>query len=402
MRLTDITIRSLKAPHKGAVIFYDDHIPGFGVRVSKGGTKSFVLTYGVLRARETLGRAGVVSLHDARAEAKRRLAEYTLGRERPRSMRWQDAVEEYLEEVAAKRRPRTHQSYQYSLGRHFRYGATKLCELTPHEIHKSLNRLKSTPSEQQHAFVALRAFMRWTYRKHYFDRNPIERMRPPHSYVARQRVLTNEELKLIWNAAGESAFGRIVKLLILTGQRVGEISHLTSDMVGEETLTLPSSLTKNGRQHRVPLGNIAKEVLSAPPSGAYIFTAHDGKRRFNSIPTCKRRLDERSGVSDWRLHDLRRTFASGLASIGVQLPVIERLLNHVSGSFGGIVGVYQRYDFMPEMRKTIDLWEAYVADLVRDQKPTLPSEANLDPKLLPYPSNSSVDGEQNVVPADAA
>jgi integrase len=364
MRLTDITIRSLKAPQEGAVIFHDDHIPGFGVRVSKGGTKSFVLTYGVLRARETLGRAGVVSLHHARAEAKRRLAEYTLGRERPRSMRWQDAVEEYLAEVAAKRKPRTHQSYQYSLGRHFKYGATKLSELTSREIHKSLDRLKSTPSEQQHAFVALRAFMRWAYRKHYFDRNPIERMRPPHSYIARQRVLTNEELKLIWNAAGDSAFGRIVKLLVLTGQRVGEISNLTGAMVGEDTITLPSWLTKNSREHRFPLGCLAKTVLNPPHSDSHIFTAHDGKKRFNSIPTCKRRLDERSGVSDWRLHDLRRTFASGLAAIGVQSPVIERLLNHVSGSFGGIVGVYQRYDFMPEMRLAIELWEQQVTRIV--------------------------------------
>jgi len=364
MRLTDITIRSLKPPCKGAIICNDDYISGFGVRVSEGGTKSFVLTHGPLRARETLGRVGVVSLRDARAEAKRRLAEYTLGRDRPRSISWQKAVEEYLEEVAAKRRPRTHQSYQYSLGRHFRYGATKLSELTPHEIHKSLDRLKRTPSEQQHAFVALRAFLRWAYRKHYVDRNPIERMRPPHSYVARQRVLTSEEIKLIWNAAGDNAFGRIVKLLILTGQRVGEISHLTGSMVGENVVTLPASLTKNGRQHRVPLGRMAREILSAPLSDAYVFTAQDGKKRFNSIPTCKSRLDTRCGASDWRLHDLRRTFASGLAAVGVQLPVIERLLNHVSGSFGGIVGVYQRYDYMPEMREAIEHWEQQVTRIV--------------------------------------
>ncbi len=75
-------------------------------------------------------------------------------------------------------------------------------------------------------------------------------------------------------------------------------------------------------------------------------------------------MDERSGVPDWRLHDLRRTSASGLAAIGVQLPVIERLLNHVSGSFGGIVGVYQRYDFMPEMRDAIRRREAHVASIV--------------------------------------
>lgn len=107
MRLTDISIRALEAPVKGAVIFYDDTLSGFGVRVSEGGTKSFILTHGPRRERETLGRFGVVTLHEARGEAKRRLAEYTLGKERPRTASWDDAVKEYLEEVAAKRKPHT-------------------------------------------------------------------------------------------------------------------------------------------------------------------------------------------------------------------------------------------------------------------------------------------------------
>lgn len=178
MRLTDITIRSLKTPEKGAVIFSDDLIADFGVRVSEGGTKSFVLTHGPRRQRETLGRVGVMKLQDARAEAKRRLAEYTLGKERPRTMSWDNAVEEYLKEVATRRRPRTHESYKYALDKHFRYGTTKLSELTPHDLHKSLARLTDRPAEQQHAFVALRAFMRWAYRQHYLNRNPMDRTSP--------------------------------------------------------------------------------------------------------------------------------------------------------------------------------------------------------------------------------
>ncbi len=145
MRLTDITIRTLKSPAAGAVIFYDDSISGFGIRVSEGGTKSFILTHGKRRERETLGRVGVVSLHDARAEAKRRLAEYTLGKERPRTKAWDSAVAEYLVEVAAKRKPRTHQSYKYALDRHFKYGTTKLSELRPHDLHKNLDRLMDRP-----------------------------------------------------------------------------------------------------------------------------------------------------------------------------------------------------------------------------------------------------------------
>jgi integrase len=364
MRLTDITIRSLKVPQTGAVIYNDDRVKGFGVRVSEGGTKSFVLTHGPRRERETLGRVGVVTLQAARVEAKRRLAEYTLGKQRPRSIAWQDAVHQYLEEVSARRRPRTHESYKYALDKHFKYGNTKLSDLKPYDLQKNLGRLLQTPAEEQHAFVALRAFLRWAYRRHYFERNPMERMRAPHSYVARERVLTADELKSVWNAAGDTAFGRIVKLLLLTGQRVGEISNLTNSMVAEGAIAIPASLAKNGREHFVPIGPLAQSLVDCEGSeSAYVFTAQDGKTRFNSFSTCKRLLDRRSGTADWRLHDLRRTFASGLASIGVALPVTERLLNHISGGFGGIVGVYQRYNYFPEMRVAIERWERHVVEL---------------------------------------
>jgi integrase len=367
MRLTDITIRSLKAPPSGAVIFYDEVVAGFGIRVSEGGTKSFILTHGPRRERETLGRVGVVSLHDARAEAKRRLAEYTLGKERPRTKPWDSVVVEYLAEVATKRKPRTHQSYKYALDRHFKYGTTKLSELRPHDLHKNLDRLMDRPAEQQHAYVALRAFLRWAYRKNYIDRNPLERMRAPHPYVPRECILTNKELKKVWNAAGDDTFGRIVKTLILTGQRSGEVVNLTGSMLGDDMITIPRWLAKNSREHRFPLGAMAKETLNPPVlSDAYFFPAVGKKTHFGSFATRKKYLDKRSGVSNWRIHDLRRTFASGLASIGIQIPVIERLLNHISGSFGGIVGVYQRYDFMPEMKDAITRWEKHIRVLVQD------------------------------------
>ena len=366
MRLTDISIRALKAPEKGAFIVYDDALNGFGVRISVGGTKSFVLTHGPRRERETLGRFGVVTLHEARAEAKRRLAEYTLGKERPRTALWDDAVAEYLEEVAAKRRPRTHESYKYALEKHFRYGATRLSELRPHDLDRNLRRLMDRPAEQQHAYVALRAFVRWAYRKYYFERSPMDRMRAPHPYVPRERVLSDDELRIVWHAAGDATFGKIVKLLILTGQREGEIAKLTGAMVGEDKIIIPAWLAKNNREHRVPLGAMANEILSPRVGREEFFfpNGRHGSKAFSSFASGKLRLDERSGVGGWRLHDLRRTFASGMASIGVPMPVVERLLNHVSGSFGGIVGVYQRYNFLPEMRDAVARWENHVERLI--------------------------------------
>ena len=364
MRLTDLSIKALKAPPKGVSVYFDDALTGFGVRVSQAGTKSFVLTHGVRRERETIGRADVISLHEARTEAKRRLAEYTLGKNKPFAIRWDDALAEYLAEVKMNCKPRTLADYKYFLERRFRFGTTKLHQISPHDLRKSLDRYARTPAEQQHAFVVLRAFIRWAHRKHYFDINPMERMKPPHPYVPRERVLTNDELGLIWKAAGEDTFGRIVKLLILTGQRKGEITQLTGSMVGEDTITLPSWLAKNGRQHTFPLGAMAKSILCPPRHAeACYFPALGKTTPFNGHSPCLRKLDKRCPVRAWTLHDLRRTFATGMASIGVQIPVIERLLNHVSGSFSGIVGVYQRYDFMPEMRDAIARWESHVQAL---------------------------------------
>lgn len=378
MRLTDISIRALKAPEAGVTVYSDDSLTGFGIRVSQAGTKSFVLTHGPRRERETLGRVGVVTLQEARSEAKRRLAEYTLGRNRPRSIGWDTAKEEYLAEKATSLRLRTHSDYTYILNRHFKYGATKLSELSPHDLHKSLARLIKTPAEQQHAFVIVRAFIRWAHRKHYLDVNPMERMQAPHQYVPRERILTNQELKQVWNAAGDDTFGEIVKLLILTGQRVGEITKLTGNMVGDNIITLPSWLAKNSREHTFPIGAAANEILTPRvPHDAHFFPARGKTTPFNGHSPCKRKLDRRSGVSDWTLHDLRRTFASGLASIGVALPTIERLLNHVSGSFGGIVSVYQRYNFMPEMRDAITCWEKYVRQVVVESADSKRRHCNL-------------------------
>ncbi|HEY8949890.1 MAG TPA: tyrosine-type recombinase/integrase [Rhizomicrobium sp.] len=365
MRLTDKTLNTLKAPDAGAVIYHDNLIPGFGVRVSEGGTKSFVLTHGPRRQRETLGRVGILGLSEARGEAKRRLAEYTLGRTQPLAISWNDALEEYLAQLKPTVRWRTHADYGYILKRHFRYGATRLSEVSPHEIQKTIDKLAATPAMQQRAFVVLRTFIHWAHRKHYFEQSPMVRMKAPHSYVPRERILTEDELRSVWNAAGDDDFGRIVKLLILTGQRRGEITGLTGAMVKADTITLPATLTKNGRAHTIPLGARAREILGhARKAHACYFPARGKETPFNGFSKSKPKLDKRCGVVDWTLHDLRRTFASGLASLRIGLPVIERLLNHVSGTFGGIVGVYQRYDFMPEMEEAIIKWEEYIARMV--------------------------------------
>jgi integrase len=254
MRLTDLSIRVLNAPENGAIIYPDSVLTGFGVRVSEGGTKSFVLTHGKLRKRETIGRVGVLTLQDARAEAKRRLAEYTLGKTVPRAVAWNTAVATYLDEVGNRHKPRTHADYKRFLNKYFRLGELAMSEITPDHIQTRIARLSATPVEQHHAFVVVRTFLRWAHRKHYLNSNPMERMRSGYRYRPRERTLNNDELRSVWNATGGKTYGSIVKLLILTGQRVGEISKLKPDMIGSDSVTLPAERTKNGRRHTFPVG----------------------------------------------------------------------------------------------------------------------------------------------------
>jgi len=172
--------------------------------------------------------------------------------------------------------------------------------------------------------------MRWAHRKHYLDRNPMERMQSPHPYVARERVLIDMELARLWKTAGDNTFGKIVKLLILTGQRRGEIAQLKGSMIGLDTITLPATLCKNRRAHIFPARELARTFLDPEVEPEeYFFKARGKETPFDGWSKCKPKLEERARVDGWTLHDLRRTFASGLAAQGVSIPVIERLLNHM-------------------------------------------------------------------------
>jgi integrase len=150
-------------------------------------------------------------------------------------------------------------------------------------------------------------------------------------------------------------------LLILTGQRRGEVAGMRWDEIAGDIWTLPKERTKNGKAHSVPVSRQAAAIVAASPHiGDFVFSINAASPVVGFVNP-KRRIDTLAGFADWRLHDLRRTAASGMARLGVNLPVIERILNHVSGSFAGIVGVYQRHEFADEKRAALQLWADHVA-----------------------------------------
>ena len=368
--LTDMVVRNLKPPATGQQTYWDRDLTGFGLRISQGGARTWIMLdpRSRVRSRQTIGRYPLLALKQAREECRKRLAAQVLGATQPRSVAWNIALETYLAEVKEKRKPRTHADYKRLLERHFRFADTKLSDITPEMIDRKIAKLSGTPAEQQHAFVVLRAFLKWCYRKSYIDRNPMDRMEEPKGYAARDRVLTDNELKKVWNALEDNTFGRIVKLLILTGQRENEIANLTRDMIGEWQITLPATLTKNSREHVLPISSLGRSILQAASEATtsqLLFHALGRpESTFNGWSKCKAALDRRSSVTNWRLHDLRRTYATNLQRLGVKHEVIECLLNHISGYRSGVAGVYQRHTFLPEMREAVEIYEKWLQSLL--------------------------------------
>ncbi len=373
-KLTDVSIRSLPSPENGQVTFWDINQPGFGVRVSQGGTRTFIVVYGSTRRRFTIGRFPKISLKQARDQAKKLQAGLTLGIvEKNTSPIFSDAKELFLSACRQKNRPRTVYDYDRHLKRHFAFGRTRLSEISRADIQRHLNKLNKLPSELHHAYVTAKIFFNWALREEMIKENPMATMRAPSKLAPRGRFLNAEELKEVYTTSNSYTwpFGAIIKLLVLTGQRRGEIGALRWDWIDEEaqTITLPASFTKNHQTHIFPYGDQVSELFTTlPRMGEFVFPARiKTAQHFNGWGSCKKQFDAKLlQVQPYTLHDLRRTFSSNMAMLGTPIHVTEKLLNHISGTVSGVAAIYNRHSYMDEMRSAIANYEAYLSNLINE------------------------------------
>lgn len=372
MRLTDLQIRKLRIPETGQKTYFDEGLPGFGVRVSQGGTRSFVVMYGARRRLKTIGRYPTVSLADARREAKRIQSDLSLfhgatGTTLP-DISFEQAKQKFLEDSASRNKPGTYEEYRRLLSRHFQF-KKDLGEITRKDIMDVVSS-STAPSEGRHAYVAIRAMMNWCVRHGLISASPV----PTITYRSkpRARVLSDDELKAVWKRAEEYGYpyGRIVQLLILTGQRRGEIAGLKWNWISDDEIVFPEGFTKNKREHRIPIGSITKRLLNELPEiNENVFPSRSSKgTTFNGWSKSKRRFDSMISVPSYTLHDLRRTYSSNMARMGVQIHITEKLLNHVSGTVSGIAAVYNRYSYADEMRAAVEGFEQYIGELSASDK----------------------------------
>ena len=361
MSLTDLLIKKLKVPEKGQKTYFDGTQRGFGIRVSKGGAKTFVLVHGKQRKIHTLGRYPDLSLMEARKKAKEVLGHAVAEKQgQVPSLTFLELRERFLADTKPRTKPSTHAEYARLLTKHFTF-TKNVSSITRADIMEAITSVRHHQSLEQHCFVAIRTLMNWAVRHGYLATSPVPSLRfsPP----SRTRVLTDDELKAVWHRAEEVGYpyGTILKLLILTGQRRGEIAGLRRSWITDDAITLPATITKNKREHRIPIGPQTKEIIDAISGKTdLLFPARGtGKEEltFKGWSKSKVEFDKPISIAPYTLHDLRRTYSSNLARLGVPIHVTEKLLNHVSGTISGVAAVYNRHSYWEEMQvavKTLD------------------------------------------------
>lgn len=403
--LTDIKLKALKSPVEGRVEYPDHKVPGLRVRVNSAGAKTFILRkrQGAKLHNVTLGRYDEerFGLTEARKKARLLLSDLESGKGVPPAITQSAAgkmqtfrmlLPVYL---ASKSNLRSLSEIKRILERFvFPYFADRAVDtITRAEVTALIDRLAAkTPAMARSVHAQLSAFFTWAMpRLEHLQGNPCKDAGRPEKSVARDRVLSDPELVVIWQAAPflPSAFHYFYKLLMITAQRRNEVAGMDwSELDRANALwTIPRERAKNSVANLVPLSPLAVSILDIvagdeewPIAGVVLTT--DGHNPISGFSKSKRLLDtaivaqsgsdltgeKPAAVAHWRVHDLRRTVATGFQRLGVRFEVTEAVLNHVSGARGGVAGVYQRHDWKAEKRSALYGWAEHLRSLVAEAK----------------------------------
>jgi integrase len=387
VKLTKETIERLPLEQdrgKPDVIYWDDDLRGFGLRI-RGGRRSFVAQYRVDHAqRRKSWDAQVVDVATARKDAKRILAEVELGRDpqaeqieaRSRARLTLGTVaDEYIETKQRTLRRSSYQATRRYLTHHWKpLRSIPIHKVERRDVAAQLGKISKEhgPVAASRARATLSAFYAWAIREGVADQNPVTGTNEPAAGIrARDRVLDESEIRAIWNACRDSPYGRIVRLLFLTGARREEIGGLRWSEIDMETgkLTIPGSRTKNHHDLVLTLPELAVAILRETPrrEGDLVF----GNRAafcawsYSTAILARRIAEEAGSIAPWRLHDIRRTVATYMADrIGILPHIVEAVLNHRSGHKAGIAGIYNRASYEREVKSALAIWADHLRGIV--------------------------------------
>jgi integrase len=387
IKLSDKNVRDLALPEgKDDHTWWDSEEAGFGYRIQRKRDGSLNKNWVVFYRFGGKQHKPHFKVSQFKAEAARKIAENYLAQVRlninPAAERDKareaasaitltlgDTVQRYLDAKRAKLRPSTFKSNERHLNVHFApLAARPFADVKRAEIAAQLQTIikEHGTTAAARARGALSSLYTWAMGEGLCEANPVVGTNDPLSGVdnSRDRVLSNSELASVWNACLDDDFGKIVKLLILTGCRRDEIGSLRWSEINLDagTLTVPAERSKNRRSHSLTLPPMALDILRSIPrrdGRDYVFGQRGGGyARWGWYHTA---LRERLGeMRAWTLHDLRRTAATQMAEIGIQPHIIEAVLNHVSGHKAGVAGVYNRASYTEPMRLALQRWADHI------------------------------------------
>ena len=369
LHMTDVVVARLK--FNGT--YYDEMTPAFGLRVGKNRKTWFVIR-GRERLRTKIGQYPVISLADARKEARKLLTEEPTKADRITF----NAAYDLYKEVLKSKKERTQYDYKRVLEKYLqpKLGTKKLADISYDDITRITHPLAH--SEKRNTLAVGRTFFRWCVRppRRYLKHSPLEGVEIPKA-GKRKRILNQEELITVWHATVRQGYphGTVCQLLALTGQREGEIANLRRPWINEreQTITLPEWLTKNSKEHTFPYGNMVAEILEGIPrrnDTDLLFPCRVSlERPISGWSKFKKELDD--GVPNWTLHDFRRTYRSMHGQIGTPPEIAERLINHAASVQTEVEAIYDQWHYLPQMRQAVLAFEEhfkalFARDLVRD------------------------------------
>jgi integrase len=383
MRLTVKSADGLKLkPGQKERIAFDDDIPGFGLRIREGGSRTWIFQYriGPKQRRMVLASANSAQLNlaDVRKTASKLQGRVALGQDpamdketarREIENTFAVFADQFLEARKASWRAGTHREAKRHLMEHAKpLHSFPIAAVSQYNVAKLFEDVakKSGGVTANRVRTSVTSLFAWIIKKgiRLPEGNVASYTERPVEEKSRDRVLSDTELRAVWKGCLDDDYGAIIKLLMLTGQRANEIGALRWNEVHDEQIVLPAERTKNRRAHIIPLSDVAKIILAGPRRAdrKFVFGRHD--TGFQGWSHCKAALDQRARLEHWAVHDLRRTVATRMAELGVQPHIVEAVLNHVSGHKGGVAGIYNRATYDREKREALNLWAEHVVATV--------------------------------------
>ena len=388
MKFTDQAVSKLKPTDK-QVDYRDELTKGLILRVGKSGKKSWQVRYRAdgKQHRQSIGDFPHVSLKEAR-EQVRRIQAAVMDGENPA----------YENRRAAEAKSKTRQTLQISnllelynqlhlsqlrtgyqartFLREFArdFGHANITDFTKQDFVGLLNEIMAAGNgtKANRVFTHIKSFFGWAIGQGYLEHSPCEYVKKPFKEKSRERFLSDQEIVWFWQVTGEELepFGYMARLLLLTGQRLSEVSCMSeNELLGRDHWHLSSDRTKNGTQHDVFLSDAAQEIVWRDDrvAGAYLFstTGYSPVQSYDKpVKRFRSRINELAGAElpHWSFHDLRRTCETGMAMLGVAQPIIDRCTNHLTGR--GMSRIYNQYQYRNEKTEAWQRWADHVKGLV--------------------------------------